>query len=145
MDLMGHHAESVVDEVGYSTLDRLKHWARYEAPWFMASLTGHVVVLLALLLILGNIVPKRKYTEAPPEIDEANVPAQVEVKPLEHFEVGETPEDPTVLDTESLTMAEAPHAATIEENNSDDKEFEHKGGGVVNGSANSLGGAGGFD
>ncbi|HZZ72194.1 MAG TPA: prenyltransferase/squalene oxidase repeat-containing protein, partial [Pirellulales bacterium] len=47
--------------------------------------------------------------------------------------------------TESLTMAEAPHAATIEENNSDDKEFEHKGGGVVNGSANSLGGAGGFD
>ncbi len=146
MEPTGHHAESVAEEFSMSSSDHLKNWFRYEAPWFLASLTGHVVVLLAVLLVLNALSNKiKKGDQEGTEFEEANVEQHVDVKPLEHFEVGETPIDPTTLDTESLMITEAPHEAKVEENNSDDKEFEHKGGGVANGNANSLGGAGGFD
>ena len=145
MELSGHHADSVVDEYSRSTFDRFKNWGRYEAPWFMASLTAHAVVLLAVLLLLSRATQEKKPVEDAPEFDEAIVEAPKDVQPLEHFEVADTPVEPTVLDTETLQMAEAPHEATVEENNDDSKEFEHRGGGVATGNANSLGGAGGFD
>ena len=145
MDIMGHHADSVVDDVRLTTADHIKNWFRFEAPWFMASLTGHVIVLLALLLILGRISSPKPPAEDAPEFQEAQVDPPAKTDPLEHFEVGDTPIDPTALDTETLSMADAPHEAQVEEYNDESKEFEHKGGGVANGNANSIGGAGGFD
>ena len=75
---------------------------------------------------------------------ETEVDQAVEETPIEHFEVGETPIEPTVLNTESLTE---PPAATIEKDaqfNDNSAVFEEAGGGTV-ATGPSFGGLGGFD
>ena len=60
--------------------------------------------------------------------------------------MGDTPEDPTELNTETLTMEKPAVVAVTEEYNDDSEKFEHQGGGTPDASKTpTLGGAGGFN
>jgi len=143
MELMGHHADSVADDVSVSFIDRIKHWARYEAPWFLASLTGHVVVLLILALVAKNVVLKNQTGEAP-AIEETDTPIdEPPPPPPEKFDLGEAPLDPTTLD--DAAMVEAPFQEAQSADYIDDSAgYEARGGGMASGSADNFG-VGGFD
>ena len=95
MELIGHRAESVVDDIGASFAARAKHWLRCEAPWFLASLTGHVVVLLALLLILGKVVAEKKPVEDAAVFEEVSVEPAPAASLVEHIVIDNTP--PNIL------------------------------------------------
>ncbi len=62
---------------------------------------------------------------------------------LNRFEVGDTPIEPTVLDTESLTQLEAPKMEQTEKVYDDNPTFAEAGGGMA-GAASNFGGLGGF-
>ena len=53
--------------------------------------------------------------------------------PLERFEIGETPEEPTELDTQTLTEDASTKIDTSEEYNDNGPVFEHQGGGTPSG------------
>jgi hypothetical protein len=119
-------------------------WLKTRGPWMAASVTLHAVGLAALGLIVVS-VPQRDDNDVPafesPEVD-----TEVAETPLENFEVGETPLEPTELNTETLTLAEAPSVAQEEQiNGSPDEPFEEAGGGMANVADNGLAGLGSFD
>jgi len=90
-----HHAESVIDREEVTLADRIAHWVRFEAPWFLASLTGHVFVLLILALVAKNIVlPNKSGGEAVIEAA-AQESAEAPSEKIEKFELGPTPIEPT--------------------------------------------------
>ena len=97
MELLGHHAESVADELDASFSARAKYWLRCEAPWLLASLTGHAVVLLALLLVLGKFVAVKTADEEAPTFEAANAEPSPPAPPLLHFDPN-PPLDPPPLD-----------------------------------------------
>ena len=127
-------------------LRRAKTWVLEEGPWWLCSFVFHLVLVLSLALIGGRVI--EKIIDEAPSFEEADVQRLAEVpQEIERFEIGETPEDPTELSTETLTL-EKPAQLTQEAQYYDDSPvFSEAGGGVAVAASNqpNLGGLGGFD
>ena len=116
-------------------------WFKTDAKYWGISFGS----LTFFLVIMGVLMPNQvKKVLAEVAFFDTEVDQAVEETPIEHFEVGDTPIEPTVLNTESLTE---PPAATIEQDaqfNDNSAVFEAAGGGTV-ATGPSFGGLGGFD
>jgi hypothetical protein len=123
--------------------ERFMDWVRTELVWYAGSFTVHLLAL-SMLLLVGNVAAKVVVGDAP-SFEEAKVDkTDADPPPLEKFEIGDPPEEPTVLDTESLTLEKPATIEQTEEYNDDSANFEHKGGGMASTSKDNLGGLGGF-
>lgn len=102
---------------------------------WLASMAFHMVLMIVLALIMGTIHVVQTIGDAP-AFDAAD---QMAFEPeLARFEVGSTPIENTVLDTDSLRMIEPSLAAEFNDNS---PIFEKAGGGAENSTTN-LGGLG---
>ena len=73
--------------------------------------------------------PRNRLARTAGQVDKnVNDPA-----PLERFDIGETPEEPTELDTQTLTEDASTKIDTSEEYNDNGPVFEHQGGGTPSG------------
>jgi hypothetical protein len=125
-------------------LGAVKDWFWDKGPWYAASVVGHVTLLTTVLLLLGTAKPPQPPADVPSF--DTKMDTALPEPDLSRFEVGETPIDPTVLDTESLSMVEAPKIEQTEQINDNSPVFEAAGGGMANNSkVPNLGGLGGFD
>lgn len=121
----------------------ITNWLKENGKFWGVSVGMHLVVFLILGVAIGAPQAKKLLQEVvffDTEVDEA-----VEEAPITHFDVGETPIEPTVLNTETLTE---PPAATIEQDaqfNDNSAVFEESGGGMASAATASFGGLGGFD
>jgi hypothetical protein len=125
-------------------IDDLVFWVQTRGPWWLASVVAHALVLASLGFV-AMTVPKVEKHEAP-VFDEAKLDTEIKQEALEKFEVGETPIEPTELNTDTLTQTDAP-SIQIEgvADGSDDPDVgETVGGGTPDGS-DSLAGGTGFD
>lgn len=117
-------------------------WFKANGKFWGVSIGMHLVIFVVLGVAIGAPQAKKLLQEVvffDTEVDQA-----IEEAPITHFDVGETPVEPTVLNTESLTE---PPAATIEQDaqfNDNSAVFEAAGGGSAATGA-SFGGLGGFD
>jgi hypothetical protein len=127
--------------MGDSAVEGMKHWIKVVGPFWAASIAGHLVVFIMMALVLGTVHVAQKIMEAPEF--EAEVETALPEPELNRFEVGETPIEPTVLDTESLTQLEAPKMEQTEKVYDDNPQFVEAGGGMSNAASN-FGGLGGF-
>jgi hypothetical protein len=114
-----------------------KAWAASNGVWWAGSLAAHLIVLGSALLLLGKITSPPKEGDAP--IFEANVDTELAVPELDHFEVGETPIDPSELNTDTLSLVDAPR---VEPETPGDPNAVATGGGSA---ASASGGIGGLD
>lgn len=105
---------------------------------WLASLVIHMVIMIVLALVLGTIKVAQVVMDAP--AFQAEVEEAIPEPEIEHFEVGDTPLDPSELTTESLTLNEAPPVEAQFNDNS--AIFEEAGGGIAGESQ--FGGMGGF-
>ncbi len=101
----------------------------------------HMVILIIAGLVLGTVHVAQQLLPDTFEtaLEEPNLDGD-----LSRFEVGETPLEPTVLDTESLTL-EAPRFEQTEQINDNSAVFEERGGGMAVAADAAFGGLGGFD
>jgi len=127
-------------------------WVVTEGAWYATSFVFHML-LMCVLMVASTFVknePPAQEGEAP-SFEEAKVDPQVQDAKIEKFEVGETPIEPTELNTETLTLSAAPGAAepVKAEYYDDSPVFSPGGGGGMAGVAASnvpnLGGLGGFN
>lgn len=110
---------------------------------FMVSLVVNVSVLVSVMLV-GSFVVEKVVNEAPSF--QADVETELPEPNLTRFEVSEAPLEPSVLDTESLTLTEAPQIEQSEVKYDQGGGFVEEGGGIANDTtAPALGGFGGFD
>jgi hypothetical protein len=124
-------------------VQRAKVWVRENGAWWAGSCVGHLVILTLVLLVLGPITSAVK-SEAP--LFNVDMDSALPEPDLTHFEVGETPLEPSVLSTETLGMVEAPQIEQTEQINDDSPIFEAAGGGMgASSKVPALGGMGGFD
>lgn len=101
----------------------------------------HMAILLVAGLVLGTVHVAQKLV---PDTFESALEEPSLDGDLTRFEVGETPLEPTVLDTESLTL-EAPKFEQTEQFNDNSAVFEERGGGMAATTDAAFGGLGGFD
>jgi len=119
----------------------MKQWIAKDAKFWGIALGMHVLVIGVLGVAIGAPVAKKLLQEA--VFFDTEVDTVVEEAPITHFEVGETPIEPTVLNTESLT--EPPSAMEQDAQYNDNSAvFEEAGGGIASTQTTSLGGLGGF-
>ena len=125
--------------------ERSKAWFFEEGPWWLCSFVFHLVLVCSLALIGGKVV--QQMTDQAPTFDEAKIDPQADVpEKIERFELGDTPEDPTELSTDTSTLEKPTQFAQDAEFNDESTHFEHKGGGMPSDSQQpNLGGLGGFD
>ena len=144
---MNDETENVIDRED-TLSERLADWMRTELIWYAASFTFHIL-LIASLLLLGNVAPRLAYEDSPQLELQRQQPE--DTKPAEEFdtkkpfEIGEPQIDPTTLDTHALTAEPPAVKAQEEEYNTDDPVFQHRGGGAVGADMEHLGGAGGIN
>ncbi len=126
---------------GEEIVNSVREWLREKGLFWASSITAHLLILSIGVLVAGAIyvVPKME-GDAPtfdsPEIDNA-------IPEVENFEVGDTPIDPTELNTDSLTL-EAP-TVTEQINGPADEAFSEAGGGAETPNATTVPGLGGLD
>jgi hypothetical protein len=127
---------------------RLAGWLVENGPWWLCSFVFHLLLIIALGL-LGTLGTRaaQQIAEPAPAFEEAKLDQAADVpKEVERFEVGETPEDPSVLNTDTLTLARPAQIAQEAEHNDNSPIFEHKGGGLASAAKESNAvGLGGFD
>jgi hypothetical protein len=116
-------------------------WSKENGKFWVVSVGMHVLIFIVLGVAIGAPHVKKVLQEVvffDTEIEQA-----VEEKPIEHFEIGETPIEPTVLNTDTLTE---PVAATIEQDAqfNDNSDVFTEASGTTAAGAN-FGGLGGFD
>jgi hypothetical protein len=116
-----------------------KSWAVTNGIWYATSVTAHVIVLSGVLLLLGKVAAPPKEGESP--AFESAVDTEIPQPELDHFEVGQTPLEPTELNTETLSLVDAPSIET--DVAMPDASDALAGGGGGGGSAS--GGIGGLD
>lgn len=118
------------------------NWFKANAKFWGVSVGMHLIVFVILGVAIGAPHAKKLLQEIP--YFDTEVDTAIEDAPITHFEVGETPIEPTVLNTESLTE---PPAAVEQDAQFNDNSavFEEAGGGMASASTVSLGGLGGFD
>ena len=144
-DQPASHAKLPPELVHAGILWRIKAWTLQEGPWWLCSFVFHLVLVCSLALMSGKVV--EKIVDEAPSFDEANVQRPTDVpQEIERFEVGQTPDDPTELNVDTLTLEQPAPMAQEEKYYDDSATFIEKGGGVA-ASANqpNLGGLGGFD
>ena len=122
----------------------VKMWVQEEGPWWLCSFVFHMVLVCSLALIGTSAVVA--VVDNAPSFTEADVPKEApkEIKP---FDLGDTPEDPTELNTETLTL-EKPGQMAQEAVTYDDDPVFREGGGLskaLTTNQPNLGGIGGFD
>ena len=124
---------------------RIQSWIAEEGPWWLCSFVFHLVLVCSLALVSGKVV--EKVVDEAPSFEEANIDKPVDVpKEIERFEVGETPEDPTELSTDTLSLEKPAQIAQDEKYYDDSATFHEAGGGMAASTAQpNLGGLGGFD
>jgi hypothetical protein len=124
---------------------RIKNWIQEEGPWWLCSFVFHVVLVCSLALVSGKVV--EKIVDEAPSFDEAQLDKPVEVpKEIERFEVAETPEDPTELSTDTLSLEKPAQIAREEKSYDDSATFREAGGGMASKTNQpNLGGLAGFD
>ncbi len=115
----------------------VKAWAITNGVWWASSVTAHVVVLGSVLLLLGKVTSPPKEGEAP--IFDANVNTEIAEQPIDHFDVGETPLEPTELNTETLSLVDAP-SIDAETPMNDSADAVASGGGSASGATGGIGG-----
>ena len=122
-------------------------WACYEGKWYVGSALFHAVTLLSLALIAVScprtlVLPP----DQEPTFDAAEVARNAMPPPVERFEVGNAPLDPTELNAETLKQTKAmPVGGQTAKYYDDSSEFEEARGGVVaDAKGPKLGGIGGF-
>jgi len=121
-------------------IERTKQWVLRQGPWWMASMFGHMLILVILGLLLGRMKITKVSNETPifdTVVDEAPPTAE-----LTKFELGDAPLEPTVLDTESLLMTEP---TDVGETASTPGELNEGGGGAFTSGEDTGYGLGGFD
>jgi hypothetical protein len=119
-------------------------WVKTQGLWWATSVTAHAVVLSGVLLFMGTVAAPLVEGDAPKF--EAKLDTVVPETEIEHFEVGDTPIEPSELNTDTLSVAEAPKMAQAEQVNTTEADtFQEAGGGAAAESAVSFGGLGGFD
>ncbi|MEX0679462.1 MAG: prenyltransferase/squalene oxidase repeat-containing protein [Pirellulales bacterium] len=116
----------------------VKAWAVTSGVWYAASVTAHAVALSAVLLLLGKVTAPAKEGEAP--AFESAVDTEIPQPELDHFEVGETPLEPAELNTETLSLVDAPTIDTDEQVPAASDALAAGGGG-----SSASGGIGGLD
>ncbi len=113
--------------------ERFMDWVRTELVWYAGSFTFHLL-LISSLMLFGS--PPTKYVQNDAPSFDADAEKPPEQKPdtdpvvQEKFDIGETPEDPTELNTDTLTAPQPGQVEQQEEYNDDSEVFEHKGGGT---------------
>ena len=112
-----------------------KAWVVANGVWWASSVAGHLVVLSALLLVLGKVTAPPPEGEAP--AFESNVDTEIAAPQLDHFDVGETPLEPTELTTDTLSLVDAP---TIESSTEIGDASDAMSGGGGGGSSGGIGG-----
>lgn len=120
----------------------LATWAKTDAKYWGIAFGSMATLLIAMDFLIGPQITKKVLAEV--VSFDTVMEDVIEETPIEHFEVGETPIEPTVLNTETLTE---PPAATIEQDaqfNDNSAVFTEAGGGIASSGPN-LGGLGGFD
>lgn len=123
---------------------RAKEWVRVNARWYGVSVGVHAGIVLVLLPWLLLAVDVTTEGEAP--LFDSKLDQLAEPPEITHFELGEAPLDPTELNTETLSMVEAPQIEQTEQINDNSAVFEAAGGGITaNSKVPNLGGLGGFD
>lgn len=122
-------------------LEDLRFWIKTNGVWWATSATAHMVIFSALLLLMGTVA--QKMASEAPTFEAAKTDTEIS-EPIENFEVGDTPIEPTELNDETLSLTEAP---SVEEqiNGPEDHPFEEAGGGTSTGASIQLGGSNGFD
>ncbi len=137
--------ESLPEPPAQGIFGRIKTWFVEDGPWWLCSFVFHIVLVCSLALLGGRAI--EKVAGDAPSFDEAKVePAPLAPEKIERFDVGETPEDPTELNTETLTLEKPAQLAQEAEFNDASEHFEHRGGGMPSDSKQpNVGGFGGFD
>jgi hypothetical protein len=105
---------------------------------WLASMAFHMALMVALALLMGTIHIAQKIGAAP---EFEVVEEDTDIPEIDQFEVGETPLDPTILDTESLTLDAPP----VEEQFNDNSPIFEEAGGGITGGESQFGGLGGFN
>lgn len=116
----------------------VKAWIIANGVWWASSVTAHVVVLGTVLVLLGKITTPPKEGDAP--LFDASVNSELAEQPIDHFDVGQTPLEPTELNTETLSLVDAP--AIDAEQPVGERDAVTSGGGSA---ASASGGIGGLD
>jgi hypothetical protein len=127
--------------------EQIRDWFREEGAWWLASLVVHMFALCVLALV-GVKVSQHIANDAPSFQAAAVEKSAIDPADptLEHFEVAETPADPSELNTETLTLEPAAQQALEAKYYDDDKQFQEAGGGMpIEADQPALGGMGGFD
>lgn len=122
----------------------IKKWYLEEGYWYLVSAAVHAVGFVILALIAVNV--GRRIRNDAPSFDPAEAPKKSDGK-LEKFQlVGDTPLDPSELNTDTLTMFEAKPLAQQDAKYYDDSNvFEEAGGGKqMDKNAPNFGGLGGL-
>ena len=91
-----------------ATERRVPGWFVENGLWWLCSFLFHLLLVgsLALLGTMGTRAAQQMAGEAP-AFDEVNRDQAAEApKEIERFEVGQTPEEPTELNTDTLTLAQ---------------------------------------
>ena len=130
------------DQLQEETLsERFMDWVRTELVWYAGSFSFHLLAL-SLLLLLPNMGHQDNQGDAPVLQASADEDKK-EVTKFDKFDIGDPPDkQPDVLDV-NPTLEKLGHPAQEAEYNDDSKIFEHKGGGMVNGNKDTIGGGGG--
>jgi hypothetical protein len=121
--------------------DALRDWIREQGLWWATSITAHALILSVAMLVAGALYVAPKTEGEAPKFDSAEVDTTVPV--VENFEVGDTPIDPTELNTSTLTL-ESPDV-TEQINTTADDAFSEAGGGQPTPNATTIPGLGGLD
>lgn len=138
-------AELPVDAMHHDFLARAKAWGLQEGPWWLCSFVFHLVLVCSVALIGGKVV--EKIVDEAPSFQEAAIDKNAQVPTdIERFDVGETPEEPTELSSDTLAL-DKPATVAVEEKYYDDSATFTEGGGGVASNSNepNFGGLGGFD
>ncbi|MBI3836877.1 MAG: terpene cyclase/mutase family protein [Planctomycetia bacterium] len=114
-------------------------WAVTNGIWWATSVMAHIVVISGVLLLLGKVTAPPKEGDAP--LFEANVNTEIPEPQIDHFDPGQTPIEPTELNTETLSLVDAPRI-DADQPMSDSADAVTSGGGSA---ATATGGIGGLD
>jgi hypothetical protein len=124
--------------------NRIQGWFVTEGAWYTASFVFHAFLAGVLMLFGAGTIHKQQGDA--PSIEEAEQDQKQIAQDLEKFDVGETPIEPTELNTDTLTLNQAPSIEQTEQINDNNPVFSPAGGGgMASSSGPQLGGLGGFD
>ena len=128
-------------QFGRTDRSHARSWVREKGLWWATSITAHALILSIVMLVAGAMYVAPKVEGEAPQFDSADV--DTTIPEVENFEVGDTPIDPTELNTDTLSL-EAP-TVTEQVNTSADDPFSEAGGGATTPNPTTVPGLGGLD